>query len=205
MKVGKCIRVGAFIDIFFMVGFLLAGCSESFTDERNGQSYNIVEIGGKVWMASNLNFETAGSFCPDGEAKNCKKFGRLYTWAAAMKACPEGWRLPYKEDYESLVNAGGGAAVAGSALKSGSGWFKKGNGTNMLDFGVLPAGYRGSDGKFDGIGGYGYLWTATSGTAEDSSDENFAFYLYLDFSSDAAKLNSFDKADARSVRCVRNP
>lgn len=187
--------------------FLLASCSESFTDSRDGQSYDVVKIGEQTWMAENLNFETAGSFCPEDDSRNCKRLGRLYSWAEAKTICPEGWRLPTKADFEVLVAA---RPHVGAALKSRDGWFKKGNGTDEFGFNALPAGYRDailkaddgtiSGGKFDGIGGYAYFWSAT----EDSENlESNAFYLFLSFSSDAASLNAFAKEDYRSVRCVR--
>ena len=230
----------------FAFGAIVA-CSESFTDERDGQSYDVVEIGGRTWMAENLNFdmaatgasENSASFCPEGDSRNCSKYGRLYTWAAAQNACPAGWRLPTREEFASLITVAGNggdvaggsglevaAAKAGAALKATSGWFKKGNGTDDVGFHALPAGYMSAAedsedppatidspdgspaaagnqsiaGKFDGIGGYAYFW---SGTA-DPEEPTFAQYLFLDFSSDAARIGSFSAADARSVRCVKN-
>ena len=205
------------------LSFLLSACSESFTDRRDGQSYDVVKIGNLTWMAENLNYETETSACPDGDSRNCKRLGLLYTWAEAKTVCPEGWRLPTKADFEALVNAASGDAATsragnsgvvsnkvGAALKSRDGWFKKGNGTDEFGFNALPAGYRVaiskaddgtiSGGKFDGIGGYAYFWSAT----EDAENpESNAYYLFLSFSSDAASLNSFAKEDYRSVRCVR--
>ena len=205
------------------LAFLLSACSESFTDPRDGQSYDIVKIGNITWMAENLNFATESSACPDGDTRNCKRMGRLYTWAEAKTVCPEGWRLPTNADFGTLVAAVFGDAAqshdgepgavsnkVGAALKSRDGWFKKGNGSDEFGFNALPAGYRGAiskaddgaivGGKFDGIGGYAYFWSAT----EDSENpESNAYYLFLSFSSDAASLNAFAKEDFRSVRCVR--
>ena len=207
--------------------FLLTSCSESITDSRDGQSYDIVKIGDLTWMAENLNYKTEASVCPDGDSRNCRRLGRLYTWAEAKMVCPEGWRLPTKADFLELISATnpavfGDAAQSygdnlgevsnkvGAALKSRDGWFKKGNGSDEFGFNALPAGYRGAiskaddgaivGGKFDGIGGYAYFWSAT----EDAENpESNAYYLFLSFSSDAASLNSFAKEDYRSVRCVR--
>lgn len=196
------------IHSFFVVAalaFLLSACSESFTDSRDGQSYGVVKIGEQTWMAANLNFETAGSFCPEGDSRNCKRLGRLYSWAEAASVCPEGWRLPTKADFEKLIAEmlkGGVASSkgdAGAALKAKDGWFKKGNGSDVLGFKALPAGFRGADGKFDGIGGYAYFWSATE---DDEFPESLAYYLFLSFSSDVASLNAFAKADYRSVRCI---
>ena len=195
------------------LAFLLSACSESFTDSRDGQSYDVVKISDLTWMAENLNYETETSACPDGDSRNCKRLGRLYTWAEAKMVCPEGWRLPTKSDFAELISAASGddaRPLAGAALKSRDGWFKKGNGTDDFGFNALPAGYRVAiskaddgavtGGKFDGIGGYAYFWSAT----EDSENpESNAFYLFLSFSSDAASLNAFAKEDFRSIRCVR--
>lgn len=218
---------------FFLVAMVLTlgtlvACSSNFTDDRDGQSYGMVEIAGQLWMAENLNFfgneVAAGSICPEGDDRKCKEYGRLYTWAAAKVACPAGWRLPSRSDFEKLIAAADpsienmaasgdkayaieGSRVAGKILKSTSGWFKKGNGSDDLGFAALPAGYMTAAepsgetpaGKFDGIGGYAHIWSETA----DPQESSFAQYLYLDFSSAVARINSFSKTDARSVRCVK--
>lgn len=188
--------------ISILLTVLLSACSESFTDPRDGQSYDIVKIGSQTWMAENLNYETETSACPEGDKRNCSKYGRLYTWEVAKRICPDGWRLPDSADFEQLISAAGGAEAAGYALKSNSGWFKKGNGSDDYGFNALPAGYRlaGNDatgGKFDGIGGYAHLWSATE------TPDGLAHYLLLDFSSKAAKISAFGKDESRSVRCVK--
>lgn len=199
--------------VSMMIAFAaIVACSDSFTDDRDGQSYDMVEIAGQLWMAENLNFKTDGSFCPEGDERNCSKYGRLYSWEAAKVACPAGWRLPTRENFEKLMATAG--EKSGKALKASSGWFKKGNGDDALGFRALPAGYmtaadlsdsqpagngRPAVGKFDGIGGYAHLWSATA----DSQESAFAYYLYLDFSSDVARISSFSATDARSVRCVK--
>lgn len=185
---------------------LFAACSESFTDPRDGQSYDIVKIGERTWFAENLNFATAGSVCPEGDSRKCSEYGRLYTWDDARAACPEGWQLPDSADFASLIAEAGGSATAGEKLKSTGGWFKKGNGSDALGFDALPAGYRGAvyegdggalaGGAYDGIGGYAYFWSSTT------TPDDLAYYLFLDFSSKAASMNAFPKGDFRSVRCV---
>ena len=195
--------------IFFVLSacaLSLSACSDSFTDPRNGQSYDVVKIGDLTWMAENLNFETAMSVCPENDSRNCKRMGRLYSWAEAKSVCPEGWRLPTKANFESLIASADGS---GAVLKARDGWFKKGNGDDKLGFNALPAGYgfvtdaasgAASSNKFDGIGGYAYFWSAT----EDSENrESNAYYLFLAFNSKSASVNSFSKSDLRSVRCVQ--
>jgi uncharacterized protein (TIGR02145 family) len=143
-----------------------------FTDDRDGKSYKTVKIGGKTWMAENLNYHTPGetdsSWCYDNDNSNCETYGRLYDWETAMEACPAGWHLSSNAEWTALVTVAGGASVAGKKLKAKNGWGDyngaSGNGTDEFGFSALPGGNRFTDGRFgiDGtvMTGYrGYWWT----------------------------------------------
>ena len=131
----------------------------TMTDSRDGQTYKTVKIGNQVWMAENLNFKTEGSWCPEDKLDTCKKYGRFYSWKAALKACPAGWHLPSKREFGTLLAfvSGDSSAVAkirsfndywhnaatSTRLKTTSGWNDcrwGGNGTDDFSFSVLPAG-----------------------------------------------------------------
>lgn len=56
-------------------------------------------FGNKVWMVENLKVNAEGNRC-EGD---CNKFGRLYDWNTAMKACPEGWHLPAMSEFQALL------------------------------------------------------------------------------------------------------
>lgn len=183
--------------LLFFASAMFVACSDSFTDPRDEQSYDIVQIGSDVWMAENLNYDIDGSVCPEGDKRNCSKFGRLYTWEMARSFCPEGWRLPNSADFGRLIANVGGVDVAGEALKSKRGWYKKKNGSDAFGFKALPAGFRKAGGEFDGIGGYAHFWTASSAPLERAE------FLMLEFSRNAAVMDAAGRGELRSVRCIR--
>lgn len=78
-------------------------------DPRDKKIYKVVELAGKKWMAENLNYYV-GDDCSfyDNDIKNGEKYGRLYHWEDAKKACPPGWRLPTDEEWKSLAKSFGG-------------------------------------------------------------------------------------------------
>ncbi|GBU22883.1 hypothetical protein R80B4_02796 [Fibrobacteres bacterium R8-0-B4] len=121
---------------------------DTLTDKRDGKTYRTITVGGKTWMAENLNYESpkGGSSCLGKNAENCEKFGRLYDKKAAQEACPAGWLLPFCEDWTVLAYNVSGTTrishVVGRALRSASGWEKSGLGRGMDNegFAALPGG-----------------------------------------------------------------
>ena len=142
----------------------------NFTDERDNQVYKTIKIGNQVWMAKNLNYKAENSYCYDDKDSYCDRYGRLYTWNSAMNACPEGWHLPTKAEWETLFDFVGGDDVAGEKLKSADGstnWYKKSS--DAYGFSFLPNGGRYDMGDDGGIAYYsaGYEGKMWSSTEED--------------------------------------
>lgn len=73
-------------------------------DQRDQQMYSLQRIGGLHWMSQNLNYETkTGSYCKTSSSEDmCATYGRFYSYAGALKACPTGWRLPTQAEVEAL-------------------------------------------------------------------------------------------------------
>ncbi len=168
-------------------------------DSRDGKKYKTVKIGNQTWMAENLNYDASGSKCHDNNSANCAKYGRLYNWSTALKACPSGWHLPSKSEYEVLDNAVGGENVAGKKLKSKSGWNDNGNGTDEYGFSALPGGLGYSDDDFGSVGSYGYWWSASE------INNSFGVYSrYMDYDIEYADWYNYNKNHLLSVRCVKD-
>ncbi len=186
--------IAAVLSAFCAIG--IAG--EELTDSRDGKRYRTVEIGSQTWMAENLNYEADGSKCYENNSANCEKYGRLYNWETAKKACPSGWHLPSRSEYEALDKAVGGEGEAGKKLKAKSGWNNNGNGTDDFGFSALPGGDSYSDSGFYGIGNSGSWWSSSDG----KSIYAYNRYIYYNFS-DVTKYSG-TKSYLLSVRCIRN-
>jgi uncharacterized protein (TIGR02145 family) len=192
-------------------------------DTRDGQTYKTIVIGTQTWMAENLNYADSvsmtnlkgNSWCYENSADRCAKYGRLYTWTGVMNiassyqsatasavvssphqgVCPSGWHVPTSAEWDTLENYVGGSSMAGTKLKSASGWKSDGNGTNAYGFSSLPGGgYNGSD--FYDVGDYGYWWSATE------YGPTFVYYRYMDYHYTYVFTNYNLKTHGRSLRCL---
>jgi Fibrobacter succinogenes major domain (Fib_succ_major). len=185
----------------------------TFTDPRDSKTYKTVKIGNQTWMAENLNFEAEGSVCYKNDPTNCQKYGRLYDWNTAIKACPKGWHLPSNVEWGILTKVVGGYETAGKYLKATSGWNdafecvkyiedncdeygekKSGNGTDNYGFSALPGG-----GPFSSIGFGGEWWSATE------SRVNYAYGWGTTFDEESFSWLDYDKSKFyHSVRCIKD-
>lgn len=86
-----------------------------FTDTRDGYVYHWVRYDTLDWMVDNGHYlidddaycrvysTSAGEGRTDyNDMTNWSKYGCLYTQSGAQMACPEGWRIPTDDDWQSL-------------------------------------------------------------------------------------------------------
>ena len=194
-------------------------------DERDGQLYKTITIGTQTWMAQNLNFpydiNTSHSFCYGDDPANCEKYGRLYTWSAALDSaglysedglgcgggatcgyfpvlrgvCPEGWHVPSDKEFETLrsfVSSAGDLQALGFAEWSGA--------TNTSGFSAIPSGlytYNYGDNKADyyNLGEVARYWSRSEGASNP-------YALVIKSSQKLEGTNDTD--DRLSVRCIKD-
>lgn len=180
----------------------------SFTDERDGQIYRTVKIGNQVWFAENLRYKCDGSFVYDEDPSNLKKYGRLYTWNAAVSAAPKGWHVATKDDFDALesyilANSKNEPKVA---LKSNTDdWTEAEKGVDEYGFCGLPSGYYSCATDSDSVATYeskGELASFWTGT-EDSEGSAYSRHLGLYYYSDNFCEDISYKDDALAVRLVQ--
>ena len=163
------------------------------------------------------------SWCVDDDPDKCSEKGRLYTWAAAIDSvklandtenpmtcgynkyceittatsqgvCPEGWHLPNTDEWNVLFTAVGGLSDAGVKLKSKSGWYNNGNGTDDYGFSLLPAGSWKGFSSYSNE--YARLWTF----AGENVYETFFSYEW----NKVTIQSTGDKEYGLSVRCIKD-
>ena len=164
---------------------------DEILDVRDGQKYRTITVGNLIWTADNLNYKTDSSFCYQDDEDNCMAYGRLYTKAAAEKACPAEFHLPTDQNFESLWTKAGADFNAAYLLKSAYGWSGETNGNDTLKFSAMPAGNRFDDGTYGNLSKATFFW----------SQESHVWYT----SSKSMGFNYTEKPESFgfSVRCVR--
>ena len=204
-------------------------------DPRDNETYRFTEIAGKVWLAENVRYRGNSShescLLHDGEC--------FYTWKDAVGydsvsgACPEGWRLPSREDWNEVL-----ALVAGHINNDYNGdvyysdidfkladfrdWYEGDfllpDSNDAYDFTVKPVGefYYMMDGTgiyFDNFEGFAAFWTSSDSVSVDSD-----YVEFFNMSSDTLEVGYMvkmdggysatglwkDKRSLHSVRCIKD-
>ncbi|MFZ2898852.1 MAG: FISUMP domain-containing protein [Saprospiraceae bacterium] len=163
---------------------------DTYIDQRDGKRYPAVKTGGQTWLQRNLAYQTDGAVCYGDKPLMCENLGALYTWEAAMRACPNGWRLPDTKDWDALANAWGGydnKKTYEAMIYGGQSFFQ-----------TQLSGKQAPDGAFSGMHEEGWFWTSSaSGTKE-------AIAIVFSKAQNPIKKIPADKKTKLSCRCVKN-
>jgi uncharacterized protein (TIGR02145 family) len=181
-----------------VLSIVLAPVSASCSKSGSAPSFRQM-ADGKRWTVENLNVNVASSYCYEDVESNCGRYGRLYTWESAQRACRllgDGWKLPSADEWKQLATAYGGSSdtsnddgrAAFTALQIGG----------DSGFNAALGGNRATDGKYERSEAHGFYWTASAtdpGTA--------IFYNFGRGGQALHRQNAGQKDMAISVRCVR--
>ena len=205
---------------------IIPGCGMPFTDARDGQTYNTVQVGNQCWMAQNLNVGTKipaytqestnngiiEKYCYNDDEAYCTDYGGLYKWDEMMEytnqegiqgICPEAWHIPTDAEWMELVDFTGGLVVAGGKLKEEGfdHWLSPNTGaTNESGITALGAGFRSfEDHIITDPGTYANLWTST-----DSGNGYDIWICRVRYNSAATDHLTIEYLNASSVRCLKD-
>lgn len=204
--------------IILMMGSTLSGqqglitrtaeAAKLLTDRRDGNTYETVKYTVTypdntsqffIWTTKNLNYEIEGSTCYDNVDEHCQTYGRLYTWDAANRACPEGWHLPSDEEWYHLAFHYGGNCRCGGFLKGDSTLWKRvnGPGNNESLFNAIPAGFGSRAGTYHRKGITALFWSS------NERDETSAWDWKLTSGTELQRWHG-SKDAKNAVRCVKD-
>ncbi|MDR2409556.1 MAG: hypothetical protein LBE13_15805 [Bacteroidales bacterium] len=143
--------------------------------EDMGRFDNEITINGVTWNRINIG------------ANNFYDYGDYYTLEEAKSACPPGWRLPTKDEFQKLINSGylwkTVYGVKGQLFGSGE------------ETVFFPASGYSNEEEIEHADNSGFYWTSSYG------DDYEPFYL--GFSSRTAQMFDNEFAYKANVRCVK--
>lgn len=173
-------------------------------DLRDCNHYKILTFGTQTWMTENLNYngcETKGqNWCYGGDAANCQKYGRLYTWTAAM-----GIDSKFQKQYTTLSGTQRGICPEGFHIPSDAetdiliAYLEENN--NIAEFNFQFGGKNNFAGYAD-LDRTAYFWTADEDHSEFGGKENVRIWSYSETFSFGG--GSIFKDSGLSIRCVKD-
>ena len=206
-------------------------------DKRDNKVYRTVKIGTQTWMAQNLSYADGGvtSYCRNNSVQGngdeyCRRFGRLYTWAAALNLddmynsnratesdgsdkylyhpaqglCPDGYHIPQKSEFETLINYVAAQNTVNNVKTGVSPSLESVNGLWDIPAGdSYPTNTTGFSGVANGSLFSGYSATLSMVSSTENSATTFTVYT-LHHASTSFKIEAHEKSSFMSIRCVKN-
>jgi uncharacterized protein (TIGR02145 family) len=154
---------------------------------------------GKQWTTHNLNVNTVPSYCYGDAERNCRQYGRLYTWESARRGCQslgDGWRLPTDDEWRQMAKHYGG--VSEDSDDRGKAAYQALLAGGSSGFNALLGGGRSDDGQYARLEAHGFYWTAS-----ESDPASGWFYNFGRGGQALHRQSGGEKQRAFSVRCVR--
>jgi uncharacterized protein (TIGR02145 family) len=154
---------------------------------------------GALWSAGNLNVNVDASYCHEDAESNCRRYGRLYTWESAQRACQslgDGWRLPTSDEWTLMAKQYGG--ISDGSDGSGGAAFAALMTGGRSGFNAVLGGNRSPDGKYERSEAHGLYWTAS-----ETGPGTAIIYNFGKGGQALHRGNQGAKQMAISVRCIK--
>jgi len=178
------------------------------------------------------------SWCFGDNPRRCNVAGRLYTWTAAIDSvalakdsdnprkcgyneecqftekvrgiCPDGWHLPSRAEFDTLVATVGGKEIAEENLRSRIGWFLRETDSDSYGFSAIPVGRRLYDREsgrveflFSGLGVN--FWSSNEEyTGAEPSPTIMAYVLHISYEENSNPVVIVGKGAGYSIRCIKD-
>lgn len=202
--------------------------------DYDGNVYHTVQIGTQIWMVENLktthyrngdgiatmgdmeewSLYKQGAYCDyNNEKSYVNPYGHLYNYFAIEDSrglCPEGWHVPTREEYHTLIEYLGGRYEAPNKLKEAGSehWSStllttENEGTNESGFTALPGGVLTASGQYSSLGYMAYFWTS-EGYTSDMSGNPYGYAQVMSLSNSVFEYNNYHAYMGMSIRCIKD-
>jgi uncharacterized protein (TIGR02145 family) len=185
-------------------------CGGMLVDVRDGKQYPTVEIGGKCWMAANLDHGIridgtrtqddnciAEKYCYRDLSANCVLYGGLYQWDEVMQynsaaleqgLCPPAWHIPSETEWNQLFNHYVTSGYAGNPLKY----------SGYSGFNALLAGFLSANKSWDLEGFATMIWSS------EAIGNTKSWAHGLNETDPSVSYYPASRSEGFSVRCIRD-
>ena len=168
----------------------------TFVDPRDGTEYKTCKIGNQIWLAENLKFELDSDDCVayDEDYQYFDKYGYLYCENGLESAIPEGWHLPTRKEWETMVRFVKKDSRCKEVLSviASEEWIE--SSSDKYGFSMFPGGMRDCGDDFELLGYSAHFWVSEGGSRYDS----------VSFEEGADGIDDEETLLYASVRLVKN-
>lgn len=144
-----------------------------------------------------------------GKGENIEKYGVMYSFSTAQIACPNGWHLPSKKEWNQLI-----ATIPSKENSRGGRMFSKKDILDSTRYNIQLAGFRSADGTYRALNQMTIFWTSSDTTLVNMKDARFngkkfiGYHFYLSISDSVNAEPTYANAHGTRLlaycRCIKD-
>lgn len=158
--------------------------------------YGTVKIGDQWWMSKNLRVDDDyfyGNKAYDFDITLVTHYGYLYAPPKMYAACPYGWKIPSKEDWNKLFRNFEESEVYDELILGGN------SGFNVV-FGGMASEGRGTPFTFSRLLNFGYFWSSSILSSPSATSQ---WFITFDKTKSHMVQGYGPKQRYYSIRCIK--